>query len=71
VINPDLSYQLWKQEHRERLRTAAHRQAMREARLAGLPERPSEVTWSSATHNEWIALLGAGVLRLRRLWTIS
>jgi hypothetical protein len=71
VIHPDLMYELWKQEHSRRLRTAAHRQSMFEARLKGRPERPSKVTWSSATHNNWIALLGAGVLRLRRLWTIS
>jgi hypothetical protein len=71
VIHPDLLYQLWKQENDERLRAAAHRQAIREARLTRMAGRSREARASTSTEKNWLILLGDGVLRLRRLWTTS
>jgi hypothetical protein len=71
LINPELYYELWKQEHGERLRTAGRREAIREARLTRGAGRHREVEGSTATHWSWLTLLSDGVLRIRKLWTIS
>jgi len=71
VIDPELYYQLWKQEHRERIRTAARRQAIGEARLTPVAERSGVLRGSISTLKNWVAVLGDGVLRLRRHWTVS
>ena len=67
MIHPDLHYQLWEQENEERIRRAARRQAIREARLTREAEGPRE----TSTERNWLTVLGDGVLRLRRLWTAS
>jgi hypothetical protein len=71
MINPELYHELWKQEHGERLRTAARRETVREARLTRVAGRHWEVKGPTGTHKSWLTLLTDGVLRLRRLWTIS
>jgi hypothetical protein len=71
VIHPDLIYQLWKQENDERLRAAARQQAIREARLTPRAGRSREARGSTSTDKNWMTLLSDGVLRLRKLWTIS
>jgi hypothetical protein len=71
VIHPDLLYQLWKQENDERLRVAAHWQAIRQARLTRMAGRSRAARASTSAEKNWLILLGDGVLRLRRLWTTS
>jgi hypothetical protein len=71
MIHPDLYYQLWKQENDERLRTAARRQAISEARLTGAAGRSWEVKASTSSDKNWSTLFGDRILRLRRLWTTS
>jgi hypothetical protein len=71
MIDPELYYQLWKQEHTELLRTAARRQAIRETRLTRAAERSWGAKGSTSSGKGWFILLGDGVLRLRRLWTNS
>jgi hypothetical protein len=70
MIHPDLHYQVWKQENDERLRAAARERAIREARLSRTAGRSREVNGSTSANKNWLTLLGDGVLRLRRLWTI-
>ena len=65
MIHPDLHYRLWQRENDERLRTAALRQAVREARLTRVAGRSREVKGS--TERSWLTLLGDAVLRLQRL----
>jgi hypothetical protein len=69
MIHPDPYYQLWQQENDERLRTAARRQAISEARLTRAAGRSLEVKASTSTDRNWSTLFVAGVLRLRTLWT--
>ena len=71
MIHPDLLYQLWKSENDERLRTAARRQAIRDARLTRAAGRSWEVKGSTSTDKSWSTLLGDRFLRFRRLWTTS
>jgi hypothetical protein len=71
MIQPELHYQLWKQENDERLHTAARPQAIREARLARATGRSREAKGSTSTDKNRLTVLGLGVLRLRRLWTTS
>jgi hypothetical protein len=60
VIDPELYYRLWEQEHGEQVRVAARRQAVRDSRTA-----PSNVT-----HRRWLGVLDDLGLRLRSVWTI-
>jgi len=71
MIHPDLLYQLWKSENDERLRTAARRQAIRDARLTRAAGRSWESNGSTSTHMNWLTLLNEGVLRIRKHWTMS
>jgi hypothetical protein len=71
MINPDQLYQLWKWESDERLRTAARRRAIREARLARVAEHSLERNGSTPRDKGWATLLGDRALQLRRLWTPS
>lgn len=71
MIDPKLYHELWKQEHGERLRTAARRQAIREARPTRVAGRSSEAKGSTSPRMSWLTLISDGVVRLRRLWTIS
>jgi hypothetical protein len=71
VIDPELYHQLWKQEHGERVRTAARRQAICDARLTRVAGRSWESKGSTSTHMNWLTLLGEGVLRIRKHWTMS
>jgi hypothetical protein len=64
MINPELLYQMWKYESEERLRDAARRQAVQEA-------RQNRAAASTSHHKNWATVLGDRVLRLRRLWTPS
>ncbi|MBJ7598673.1 hypothetical protein [Candidatus Nephthysia bennettiae] len=61
MIDPELYYRLWQQEHGEQVRQAARRQAVRDSRTA-----PS----SNVTHRMRLGVLHDLGLRLRSLWTI-
>jgi hypothetical protein len=71
VIDPELYYQLWKQEHGERVRTASRRQAISEVPLTRVAARSWEVKGSASTYKNWLTVISDGVFRLRRLWRIS
>ena len=68
MVNPELVFQLWKYESDERLRTAARRQLIREARLARTAERSQEETGSPFLQNNWETVVGEAALRPPRLW---
>jgi hypothetical protein len=70
VIHPDLLYDLWKQEHGERLRTAAHRQTVRDAELTRLSER-SRSEMVKPAPRQLDSPIWLRVVRLRRRWRIS
>jgi hypothetical protein len=65
MINPELYYHLWKQENAERLRTAARRQAVRDAQLTRVAGHSFQVNRSTSADRTWLRLLGDSVLRLR------
>jgi hypothetical protein len=71
MISPEQLYQLRKWESDERIRTAARRRAIREARLTRVAEHSLEGNASTPGDKGWATLLGDRVLQLRRLWTPS
>ena len=71
VIDPELYHQLWKQEHGEQVRTAARRQAIRDARLTRVAGRFWESKGPTSTHTNWLTLLGERILQIRKHWTMS
>jgi hypothetical protein len=71
VIHPDLMYQLWKQEHNERLRTAVHRQTIRDAKADATARTLSGSDVVKPAPRQLDSPAWLRVLRLWRLWTIS
>ncbi len=71
MIHPDLMYDLWKQEHSERLRTAAHRQTVRDAKADATARTLSGSDMVKPASRQLDSPIWLRVLRLRRRWTIS
>jgi hypothetical protein len=60
VINPELYYELWKQEHCERLRAASRWHVAPEAGLTRIVKRFWERKGSISIRRNWLGLLTEG-----------
>jgi len=70
MIDPELRYQLWKQERHERMRTAARQREARVASRSRLAERRNLPNGEPVTaQSSWLRLVVGGFLRRRRLET--